>query len=122
MSTLNADTIATRDGTQSLGTPFVLDGVFRAWSRYDMSGTPSINKSFNVSSLTDGGTGYGINNFTNAMSDDQYNVTTAIAPNGILVIGTSELTPTAFGLRSRTTGGANTDYPTNCAQISGDLA
>jgi hypothetical protein len=47
----------------------------RAWVNFDGTGTPSIRASFNVSSITDNGTGDYTANFTNAMSDTNYTFT-----------------------------------------------
>jgi len=48
-------------------------GTFcRAWVNFNGTGTVAIRASFNVSSITDGGTGTYTLNFTNAMSDTNY--------------------------------------------------
>lgn len=44
----------------------------RAWVNFNGVGTVAIRDSFNVSSITDGGTGYYTVNFTNAMPDANY--------------------------------------------------
>jgi hypothetical protein len=50
----------------------------RAWVNFNGTGTVAIRASFNVSSITDNGTGNYIVNFTNAMPDADY----AVALNG----------------------------------------
>lgn len=45
-----------------------------AWVNFDGTGTPSINASYNVSSITDNGTGDYTLNFTNALVDANYGV------------------------------------------------
>ena len=48
-------------------------GTFcRAWVNFDGSGTVAIRASFNVSSITDNGTGDYTVNFTNALADANY--------------------------------------------------
>jgi len=48
-------------------------GTFcRAWVNFNGTGTVAINASFNVSSITDNGTGNYTVNFTNAMPDANY--------------------------------------------------
>ena len=48
-------------------------GTFcRAWVNFNGTGTVAINASFNVSSITDNGTGDYTVNFTNAMPDANY--------------------------------------------------
>lgn len=50
-------------------------GTFcRAWVNFNGTGTVAIRASFNVSSITDNGTGYYTVNFTNAMPDVNYSV------------------------------------------------
>jgi hypothetical protein len=47
-------------------------GVCRAWVNFNGTGTVAIRASFNVSSITDNGTGNYTVNFTTAMSDADY--------------------------------------------------
>jgi hypothetical protein len=47
-------------------------GVCRAWVNFNGTGTVAIRASFNVSSITDNGTGEYTVNFTTAMSDANY--------------------------------------------------
>jgi len=64
MSTLKVTNIAGLTGSSTN----VMDGLTKGWINFFSSGTPSINNSFNVSSLTDNGTGNWQNNWTNSMS------------------------------------------------------
>lgn len=59
----------------------------RAWVNFNGTGTVAIRASFNVSSITDNGTGDYTVNFTNAMPDANYN--------------------TVFGVKQEGTGGAS---------------
>jgi hypothetical protein len=47
----------------------------RAWVNFNGTGTPAIRASFNVSSITDNGTGDYTVNFTTAMPNANYSVT-----------------------------------------------
>ena len=75
--TLSAPDVA---GTTTLNLPAssgtVLDdasvGVCRAWVNFNGTGTVAIRAGFNVSSITDNGTGYYTVNFTNVMPDANY--------------------------------------------------
>jgi len=63
-------------------------GTFcRAWVNFNGSGTVAIRASFNVSSITDNGTGDYTVNFTTAMPDANYSITATAAPvyNGSVV-------------------------------------
>ena len=51
-----------------------LSGVAKAWVNFNGTGTVAIRDSFNVSSITDNGTGDYTVTFTNAMSDTNYAV------------------------------------------------
>ena len=55
-------------------------GVCRAWVNFNGTGTVAIRASFNVSSITDNGTGDYTANFTTAMTDASYS-TLFMAPS-----------------------------------------
>jgi hypothetical protein len=65
ISTLNNDTgvLATQNG---------MSGIPKAWVNFNGTGTVAINGSFNVSSITDNGTGDYTVNFTTAMPNANY--------------------------------------------------
>ena len=67
VSTINDDTgvLATQNG---------MTGIAKAWVNFDGTATPTIRGSFNVSSITDNGTGDYTVNFTTAMPDANYSV------------------------------------------------
>jgi hypothetical protein len=72
MSTAKFDTLSNLAGTQSVPVATVAQGVARAWVNFNGTGTVAIRASFNVSSITDGGTGLYAINFTTAMPDANY--------------------------------------------------
>ena len=63
MSNLVVDTLTNQD-TQ----------LCKAWVNFNGTGTPAIRSSYNVSSITDNGTGDYTVNFTTAMTDVNYSV------------------------------------------------
>jgi hypothetical protein len=67
ISTLNDDTgvLATQNG---------MTGIAKAWVNFNGTGTVAIRSSFNVSSITDNGTGNYTVNFTTAMPNANYGV------------------------------------------------
>ncbi len=77
MSTLSVGTIQSNTSSpptvkNSSGTEI---GTFcRAWVNFNGTGTVTIRASFNVTSITDNGTGTYTVNFTNAMPDVNYSV------------------------------------------------
>jgi hypothetical protein len=78
VSTLNDDTgvLATQNG---------MTGVCKAWVNFNGQGTVSIRGSFNVSSITDVGTGTYRVNFTTALPNSNYATIVSASNN----IGTS---------------------------------
>ena len=69
MSTLRVNNLTDTSGTAAnLGIP----GAAKAWVNFNGTGTVSIRASYNVSSITDNGTGQYTINFTNAFSDTNY--------------------------------------------------
>lgn len=76
MSTLVAQTIS--NGTVSTSSANVIQGSAKAWVNFNGTGTVAIRASYNVSSITDNGTGQYTVNFTNAMSDVNYGSATSL--------------------------------------------
>jgi hypothetical protein len=74
MSTAKFDTLSTLDGSYSVPVSTVAQGTARAWVNFNGTGTVAIRASFNVSSITDNGTGNFTMNFTAAMPDANYSV------------------------------------------------
>jgi hypothetical protein len=75
MSTLVAQTIS--NGTVSTSSANVIQGSAKAWVNFNGTGTVAIRASYNVSSITDNGTGDYTINFTNALPDANYSVVTS---------------------------------------------
>lgn len=74
----------------------------RAWVNFNGTGTVAIRASFNVSSITDNGTGDYTVNFTNALPDANYTATT-------MVLGHDTAgTQTQCVIRGDSSGGATT--------------
>lgn len=57
------------DGTTTIDAEYLTNGSAKSWINFDGTGTVSIRDSFNVSSLTDNGSGDYTVNFTNAFAD-----------------------------------------------------
>ena len=66
-------TIIVRNGANFKVDPTI--NAVNAWVNFNGTGTVAINASYNVSSITDNGTGDYTVNFTNAMTDANYSVT-----------------------------------------------
>ena len=82
MSTLKLDTLSNKAGTASVPSDTIVNGTAKAWVNFNGTGTVAIRRAFNVSSITDLGTGYYQYNFTTAMPDENYCVVAHFAQNG----------------------------------------
>ena len=119
MSTLRVNTIQNNTGGQP-----AIDGTAKAWVNFDGTGTVAIRASFNVTSITDNGTGEYTINMTNALADANYSIVISSDPatgsGGIPYSGLSYsgYSPTSSTARVRTTtSGAFADSPTVCVAI-----
>jgi hypothetical protein len=68
MSTLRVNTLQNAAGTSDPA----ISGAAKAWVNFNGTGTVAIRASFNVSSITDNGTGDYTVNFTTAFADANY--------------------------------------------------
>jgi len=74
MSTLRCTNLQDTSGGNSLTTAQIYNGAAKAWVNFDGTGTVAIRASYNVSSITDNGTGDYTVNFTTALADANYSV------------------------------------------------
>jgi hypothetical protein len=81
MSTLVTQTIS--NGTVSTSSANVIQGSAKVWVNFNGTGTVAIRASYNVSSITDNGTGDYTINFTNALPDANYVWTVGGWNNGV---------------------------------------
>jgi hypothetical protein len=72
MSTIKTDTLQNVAGTLSVPVSTVVSGSAKAWVNFNGTGTVAIRAAFNVSSITDNGTGGYTVNFSTAMPDANY--------------------------------------------------
>lgn len=99
----------------------------KSWVNFNGTGTVSIRRSYNVTSITDNGTGDYTVNFTNAFSDAKYMAVGMIGDTGGsgfgIATGPRTTTPTgsAFRFLTTTAGPTNTDYPYVHIAFFGDL-
>ena len=68
-------TIADSAGANTSTPAEIASGRAKAWVNFDGTGTPAIRAQFNVSSITDNGTGDYTVNFTTALADANYAMT-----------------------------------------------
>ena len=112
----------------SLDTQFVVNGSAKVWANVDGTGTVNLRDSFNVSTLTDSGTGVYKLTFSSNMNNDDYssvasgNISTANSGRDVSCPGstitTSEVDMKCF--RSDNLAAEDFDFAMN--QLNGDLA
>jgi hypothetical protein len=78
MSEVRADTITASDGTSPV--TLTKQSAAKAWSIFDQVNSNTIDDSFNISTITDRGTGSIYGNYTNSMSSVNYAVMGASSP------------------------------------------
>ena len=108
MSTIKATTLSNLAGSKTVPTDTVVDGSAKAWVNFNGTGTVAIRRAFNVSSITDNGTGDYTVNFTNAMVDANYCVTLAKqnpAGTNVSDIGVFNFVSGSVNTQAPTTGG-----------------
>jgi hypothetical protein len=101
ISTLNNDTgvLATQNG---------MTGIAKAWVNFNGTGTVAILNSFNVSSITDNGTGDYTVNFTTAMPNANY----AAATQGNVANTSTNFGYIGFERATRTASSYRVQYAT----------
>lgn len=88
MSTLRANTIQDASGGNSMPTADLNQGRARAWCNFNGTGTIAARDSFNVSSLTDNGTGNYYVNVTTAFTNSNFSAFASPRLVGTIVAGT----------------------------------
>jgi len=105
MSTIKADNIATLAGV-STSMANAVNGSAKAWVNFNGTGTVAIRGSYNVSSITDNGSGNYTVNFTTAMPDANYSaVSSAVRFAQMYVLHTA----TQLGVVTQDLAGTNSD-------------
>ena len=100
--------------------------VAKAWINYNGTGTVAIRDSFNVSSLTDNGTGLYTITFTNAMSNDDYCVQCTShmwidnSDDNSRITGATKMSTTSFRQSTIYGTGSYQDAQNNMATVFGD--
>lgn len=98
MSTLRTNTLSNVAGTASTAIENAIHGSAKAWVNFNGTGTVAIRAAFNVSSITDNGTGQYTVNFTTAMADANYSWASISGSPGVTNGVTIATTPTAAAL------------------------
>jgi hypothetical protein len=122
-SELRVNTLKDASGNNSIATSFVAGGSAKAWVDYTTVSSTAISKSFNVSSLTDNGTGDTTITITNDMDSVNY------SPSGlssytyaVLMISDNSKAAGSIDVETRNVSDTLGDSNDNSVVIHGDLA
>jgi len=97
--------------------------VAKVWVKFDGTGTPSIDDDFNVSSITDGGTGIFTVNFSSNLGNDNYALAGSVGGNSGRIMGQEGTYSTsAVTVRVNDFNGTLSDEGRNSVIIFGDSA
>jgi hypothetical protein len=115
VDTINSSVAGTPPVFQAGGTQ--IGTLCRAWVNFNGTGTVAIRASFNVSSITDNGTGDYQVNFTNAMPDANY--------SSVACVSTDSVTQTVVALQGNASAQTTSNvkfYVTSVAGAATDRA
>lgn len=124
MSTLRVNNLTNQanDGGIEFAVQPVIDGLCKAWVNFNGTGTVAIRASYNVSSITDNGTGNYTVNFTNAMVDTNYStsVVNTYTYTGTMWHGVIRQAIEFYDLRTTTSCRVGTAYSYSAGDLDED--
>jgi hypothetical protein len=115
----SSSTVYTSPGRQHLH-----PSAAKAWVNFNGTGTVAIRASYNVTSVTDNGTGEYTINFTNAMSSTDYSVVASQSYSGTNVNRSAGAITFATGsvkILVETSAGTRADSTIVCVNVFGDM-
>ena len=125
MSTLKVNTIQNTSGGSSSTPEQIEQGRAKAWVNFNGTGTVAIRDNFNVSSITDSGTGVYTANFTTAMANANYASVVSTGNNdkgryGIMIDSDDKTTSACKMFGFQTSTGSSLDSEEVSLAIFGD--
>ena len=125
-SELRVNTLKDAAGNNSIGMSYVAEGSAKVWINFNGTGTIATRDSFNVTSITDVGTGLYTVTYTNSLGNVNYSTTGAAGENddsgGNRSLGLRARAAGSQNLRGFRDGVSADDMAEMCIQITGDLA
>ena len=119
MSTLKVDTIQDQTSSNSSTPAEIYSGRAKAWVNFDGTGTVAIRADFNVSSITDNGTGIYTVNFSSSLGNTNYAVAGASGEDqdngGNRMFGIRLVAATSCGVLGFSYSGSAEDLARMCA-------
>ena len=125
-SELRVNTLKDAAGNNINVMSYVAEGSAKVWINFNGTGTIATRDSFNVTSITDGGTGLYTVTIANDMGNVNYSTTGAAGENddsgGNRSLGLRARAAGSQNLRGFRDGVSADDMAEMCIQITGDLA
>ena len=124
-SILRVDTLTDASSNNSVPMATVASGSAKAWINFNGTGTIAIKDSFNVTGITDDGTGQLTFTIANNMANVNYGFTSTTQVTdcgGLNEAGTTATTTGTAEHQGRNSSGTNTDSNPVTIVIVGDLA
>ena len=119
MSTLKVTNIQDTSGGNSSTSAEIYSGRAKAWVNFNGTGTVAIRASFNVTSITDNGTGIYTVNFSSSLGNTNYAVAGAAGEDqdngGNRMLGIRLVSATSCGVRGFSAGAGAEDLARMCA-------
>ena len=121
MSTISVDNIEDRSAAETVDAAYVVHGTFKSWADYQQTGTPTVDASFNVTSVTDNTTGDATVNLTNSMDSANYPALGMSNNSWFVGFNATARTAGACGFKNVSDAGTPVDQNNNSFAILGDL-
>ena len=130
-SILRVNTLTDASSNNSIAMSFVAEGSAKCWVQFEGSslsgtGTTGVNDSFNLTSMTDDGTGRYTTNINSDMNNNDYSVNSTIGQSassiGDYIVNIASIATGSFQSGSQTRGGSAADSALNSVLVHGDLA
>ena len=125
-SILRVNTLTDASSNNSVPMATVFNGTAKAWINMDGTGTISNRDSYNISGITDGGTGVYTVTISNDMSSANWSPTFTGGPhssnNNRNTASVYSLAAGSVNVGTWSSGGSSEDYALVSLHINGDLA
>ena len=130
-SELRVNTLKDASGNNSIGLSYVAEGSAKCWVQFEGSslsgtGTTGVNDSFNLTSMTDDGTGRYTTNINSDMNNNDYSVNSTIGQSassiGDYIVNIASIATGSFQTGSQTRSGNAADSALNSVLVHEDLA
>ena len=126
-SELRVNTLKDAAGNNSIGMSYVAEGSGKEWHYFDGNTSNTIRDSFNLSSVTDSGSGDYLFFYTNSMNNAFYSVAQSCGSSGdryvVDLVGPSDIqTGRHRSFHVTNDSQSVADVSITCSQVNGDLA